>query len=133
MQDLIVSMIRFSAAVTLYGMEQIQNTLNVAEGEEDFSKMRDKFQDALDSLTETLKSRIDDKKQETLKTVTKMSEEVVQRTADGMTAMDPREIVRATNDLIQKTSSTTSDWVSKASSAFDKESGGSKASKKASA
>ena len=40
MQDLIVSMMRFSAALTLFGLEQLQNSLNVVEGEEDLSKTR---------------------------------------------------------------------------------------------
>lgn len=42
------------------------------------------------------------------------------RTFDGMTVMDPREVMRATNDLIQKTSDTTAEWVSKAASAVEK-------------
>jgi hypothetical protein len=49
-----------------------------------------------------------------------MSEDVVSRTFDGMTVMDPREVMRATNDLIQKTSDTTAEWVSKAASAVEK-------------
>lgn len=120
MQSLIVSMMKFSAAVTLFSMEQLQNTLNMVEGEEDLSKTMDRFEQALNSLTEALTNRIDDKKKDTLKSITKMSEDVVSRTFDGMTVMDPREVMRATNDLIQKTSDTTAEWVSKAASAVEK-------------
>lgn len=120
MQSLIVSMMRFSAAVTLFGMEQLQKSLDVVEGEEDLSKTWNRFESALDAMTDSLVSRIDDKKKETLKSVTKMSEDVVGKTFDGMTAMDPREVLRATNDLIQKTSDATADWVSKAASAVEK-------------
>jgi hypothetical protein len=120
MQNLIVSMLRFSAAVTLFGMEQLQTSLNMIEGEDDVSKAMERFEKALDSMTDSLTTRIDDKKRDTLKSITKMSEDVVGRTFDGMTMIDPREVMRATNDLIQKTSDTTAEWVSKAASAVDK-------------
>ncbi|HYK89948.1 MAG TPA: hypothetical protein VE398_14325 [Acidobacteriota bacterium] len=132
MQNLIISMMKFSAAVTLFGMEQLQNTLNMVEGEEDLSKTMERFEQAINSLTETLTSRIDEKKKETLSSITKMSEDVVNRTFDGMSMMDPREVMRATNDLIQKTSDTTADWVSKAASAVGKSSDTPKTSGKSS-
>lgn len=128
MQNLIISMMRFSAAVTLFGMEQLQNSLNVVEGEEDLSKTMERFEKALDSLTDVLVNRIDDKKKDTLKSVTKMSEDVVNRTVDGMTMVDPREMLKATNDLIQKTTDVTAEWVSKAASAVEKATESSKTS-----
>jgi len=114
MQTLIVSMMRFSAALTLYGMEQLQNSLNVVEGDEEFSRTLERFEKTIDSLTDALVGRIDDKKKDTLKSVTRMSEDVVGRTVDSMTVVDPREMMRATNDLIQKTTDATAEWVSKA-------------------
>jgi len=120
MQSLIVSMMRFSAALTLFGMEQLQSSLNVVEGEEDISKAMERFEKALDSLTDALVNKIDDKKRDTLKSVTKMSEDVVGRTMDSMNVMDPREVLRATNDLLKKTSDATAEWVSKAASAVEK-------------
>ncbi len=120
MQNLIISMIRFSAAVTLFGMEQIQNSWEVVEGEEDLSKTMERIEKAFNSMTDSLVERIDDKKKETLKSVTKMSEDVVGKTGDAITALDPREVISATNDLIQKTSDVTAEWVSKAASAVEK-------------
>ncbi len=128
MQNLIVSMMRFSAALTLFGMEQIQNSLNIVEGEEDLSKTMERFEKAFNSMTDALVHRIDDKKKETLKSVTKMSEDVVSRTMDSMNVMDPREVLRATNDLIQKTTDATSEWVSKAAAAVEKATESSKSS-----
>jgi len=120
MQNLIVSMMRFSAALTLFGMEQVQNTLNLVEGEEDLSKTMERFEKALDSLTDALMNKVDDKKKETLGSVTRMSEDIVGRTLDGMSIVDPREVLRATNDLLQKTTDATADLVSKAASAVEK-------------
>ena len=131
MQNLIVSMLRFSAAVTLFSMEQLQSSLNLYGGDENISKTLDRFEKALDAMTETLTSRIDGQKKDTLKSITKMSEDVVSRTFDGITIIDPREVMRATNDLIQKTSDTTAGWVSKATSSTEKETETVKTSKKA--
>ncbi len=119
MQDLIVAMMRFSAAVTLFGMEQLQSSFNVVEGEEDLSKAMDRFEEALNSMTDALVTKIDDKKKDTLKSVTRMSEDVVSRTVDSMNVMDPREVLRATNDLLKKTTDATADWVTKAADAVE--------------
>ncbi len=119
MQDLIVAMMRFSAAVTLFGMEQLQSSFNVVEGEEDVSKAMDRFEEALNSMTDALVTKIDDKKKDTLKSVTRMSEDVVSRSFDSMNVMDPREVLKATNDLLKKTSDATADWVTKAADAVE--------------
>jgi hypothetical protein len=131
MQDLFVSMMRFSAALTLYGLEQAQSTMNVVEGGEDLSKSVKKLEQTLNSMTDALITRMDSKKKDTLKSVTKVSEDVVNRTWDSMNLMDPREVLRATNDLIQKTSDATADWVSKAADTVEKATDSSKTSKKA--
>jgi hypothetical protein len=131
MQDLFVSMMRFSAALTLYGLEQAQSTMNVVEGGEDLSKSVKKLEQTLNSMTDALITRMDSKKKDTLKSVTKVSEDVVNRTWDSMNLMDPREVLRATNDLIQKTSDATADWVSKAADSVEKATDSSKTSKKA--
>jgi hypothetical protein len=39
---------------------------------------------------------------------------------DSMNVMDPREVLRATNDLLKTTTDATSEWVSKAASAVEK-------------
>jgi len=117
MQGLVVSMLRFSAAVALYGIEQIQTTLDVTQSGQDFFKILDKFEGALDSLTETLVDNLDKGKRDTLKSFTEVAEGLVSRSFDGMTMIDPREMLRATNDLIQRSSGAFTDWVSRAASA----------------
>jgi hypothetical protein len=119
MQNLLVAMMRFSAAVTLYGMEQVQKTMDVVDGGEDMSKAMERLETTLNSLTDTLVGKIDTSKQDTLKSVTKMSEDVIGRTMDGVSMMDPREVMKATNDLIQKTSVATADLVGKAASVVE--------------
>jgi hypothetical protein len=119
MQDLLVSMMRFSAALTLFGMEQVQHSLGAVEDKENFSKTAERFEKALDSMTDVLVERIDEKKKETLKSVTKMSEDVVGKTTDGV-KLDQHELFRATTDLIQKTTEATASLISKAASTVGK-------------
>lgn len=55
----------------------------------------------------------DEKQRETLDSVTGVSEDAVHRTMDGMSFMDPREFVRASTDLIKRTSDSMSDFMSR--------------------
>ena len=120
MTNMVVSMIRFSAAMTLYGVEQMENSLNVIEGGTELSKTMEGFEKTLNSLTDVLMRELDENKKETLQSVSKASEDMVGRTMDGMGIMDPREVMRVSGDLLQKTSDATSKWVSKAASVVEK-------------
>lgn len=120
MTNLVVSMLRFSAALTLYGVEQLENSLNLVEDGADLSKTIRGFEKTLDSLSDVLMREMDEKKKETLESVSKASEDVVSRTLNGMDIMDPREMIKASSDLLQKTTDVTAKWVSKAAAAVEK-------------
>ncbi|MBI3941091.1 MAG: hypothetical protein HY315_09670 [Acidobacteria bacterium] len=119
MEKLIVSMMRFSTAVTLFGMEQLEIAMNSVGGGEDLSKTLDKFRHSLDSFTEALSRELDQKKRDTLKSVTNMSEEAVHRTVEGMNVVDPREVLRTTSELIKKTSDSVADLVAKSAESVE--------------
>jgi len=120
MTNLAVSMFRFSAALTLYGVEQLEKSLTVVEGGTDLSKTMTGFEKTLDSLSDVLVREMDDKKKETLNSVSRASHEMVSRTMEGMEMMDPRQVLKASSDLLQKTSDVTAKWVSKAAEAVEK-------------
>ena len=120
MTNLVVSMLRFSAALTLYGVEQLENSLNLVGDAADLSKTIQGFEKTLDSLSNVLMRELDEKKKETLESVSKASEDVVSRTLEGMDIMDPREVLKVSSDLLQKTSDVTAKWVSKAAAAVEK-------------
>jgi len=126
MTNLAVSMLRFSAALTLYSVEQLEHSLNVVEGGADLSKTLQGFELTLDSLSEVLMREMDEKKKETLQSVSKASRDMVGRTMEGMEIMDPREVIKASSDLLQKTSDVTAKWVSKAAEAMEKATQGAK-------
>jgi len=120
MTDLIVSMLRFSTALTLYSVEQLEKSMNVVEGGSELGKAVDAFEKTLDSLTDVLMKEMDQKKKDTLDSVSKASKDMVSRTLEGMDLMDPRQVMKASSDLLQKTSDVTAKWVSKAAEAVEK-------------
>jgi hypothetical protein len=126
MTNLAVSLLRFSAALTLYSVEQLERSLNVVEGSNDLSKTIEGMEKTLDSVSDVLMRELDDKKKDTLESVRKASKDMVDRTMDGMEIMDPREVIKASSDLLQKTSDVTAKWVSKAAESMEKATQGGK-------
>ena len=122
MQQLIVSMMRLSAAATLFGMEQIQHSMEVLEGNEDISKMMRRFAKTLDSVSDAFAGGIDARKRDTLKSITRASEQIVEKSVDGLTLIDPREAARVGSDLVKHTSSSAARWINKTAAAAEKES-----------
>jgi len=131
MTDLIVSMLRFSTALTLYSVEQLEKSMNVVEGGSELGKAVEAFEKTLDSLTDVLMKEMDQKKKDTLDSVSKASKDMVSRTLEGMDLMDPRQVMKASSDLLQKTSDVTAKWVSKAAEAVEKATEGAKAAPEA--
>lgn len=103
MQDLINSIVRFSAAMTLFSMQQMQNAIGAAA---DSQVALTKFRDALDSITGAITSQLDENKKPTLDSMAHLGTDIVDRTWDTMNvaAMDPRQVLQTTGDLMKKTS-----------------------------
>ena len=120
MSNLIASMARFSTAMTLFGVEQLEKTMNVVGGGAELNTTVEELEQTLNALTEVLTGKMDEKKKETLSSVTKMTEETIGRTMDSMEVLDPRELVKTSSGLLQKTTEATSEWVSKAAATVEK-------------
>ena len=115
MEKLIVSMMRFSTAMTLFGMEQMQSVVSTMSGDSDVKGAMDKFRKAIDAMTDRLAEEIDDAKKENLNSLTRISEDTVHRTWKGMNVglMDPNEAIRTTTDVLKKTSDSVAEWLTK--------------------
>jgi hypothetical protein len=103
MQDLINSIVRFSAAMTLFSMQQMQNAIGAAA---DSQVALTKFRDALDSITNAITGQLDENKKPTLDSMAHLGTDIVDRTWETMnvSAMDPRQVLQTTGDLMKKTS-----------------------------
>lgn len=113
MQELAVSMMKFSAAMTMFGIQQVQNAVGAMT---DSQGATDKFRHALDSVTNALSSELDQTNKSAQDSMNELSEKLVNRTADAldMPVMDPRNMVKAAADVLKKTTETMTDLVEKA-------------------
>lgn len=102
LRELTSSMIRFTNAVTLFSMQQMQNALGAVT---DSQAVINRFCGALDAISNTLSTQIDSTKKSTLDTMTKTGSEMVDRTMDAMNvqALNPRDLMDTTTDVMRKT------------------------------
>src|ERR1700716_1117863 len=110
LRELTSSMIRFTNAVTLFSMQQMQNALGAVT---DSQQVINRFCGALDAISNTLSTQIDATKKSTLDSMTRTGSEMVDRTMDAMKAgnLNPREVMDTTADLMRKTSDSMADMV----------------------
>src|SRR5713226_7779172 len=80
LRELTSSMIRFSNAVTLFSMQQMQNALGAVT---DSQTLINRFCDTLDAISSTLSTQIDASKKSTLDSMTQTGAEMVDRTMDA--------------------------------------------------
>jgi hypothetical protein len=74
MRQLISSMLRFSASVTMFSIEQVQS---VAGAPADTKAAITKVRNALDVVSESLVSKMDDSKRAALDSLTKAQDEIL--------------------------------------------------------
>jgi hypothetical protein len=113
LRELTSSMIRFTNAVTLFSMQQMQNALGAVT---DSQALISRFCGALDAISNTLSTQIDAAKKSTLDSMTRTGVETVDRTMDSMyvRALNPREILDTTADAMRKTTDSIADIVKRA-------------------
>src|SRR5438477_11868376 len=116
LRELTSSMIRFTNAVTLFSMQQMQNALGAVT---DSQAVINRFCGALDAISNTLSTQIDASKKSTLDSMSRTGTEMVDRTMDAMNvqALNPKEVMDTTADLMRKTSDSMADMVRRTSSA----------------
>ena len=108
MEDAINSMVRFSAAVTLFGAQQVQNAVGAVTDSQAALKQ---FKESLDSISEAINGQISDTNRRTLDSVTKSVTELTDSL--NMRVLDPREVVQTTTKLMRTTSENLADLVKK--------------------
>src|SRR5439155_23621347 len=113
LRELTSSMIRFTNAVTLFSMQQMQNALGAVT---DSQAVINRFCSALDAISTTLSTQIDASKKSTLDSMTRTGSEMVDRTMDAMNvpALNPREMLDTTADVMRKTTDSMADLVRRA-------------------
>ena len=102
LRELTSSMIRFTNAVTLFSMQQMQNALGAVT---DSQALINRFCGALDAISNALSTQIDVSEKSALDSMTQTGAEMVDRTMDALyvQALNPREILDTTAEVMRKT------------------------------
>jgi hypothetical protein len=110
LRELTSSMIRFTNAVTLFSMQQMQNALGAVT---DSQEVINRFCGALDAISNTLSTQIDASKKSTLDSMSRTGNDMVDRTMDAMhvKTLNPREMLDTTADIMRKTTDSMADIV----------------------
>jgi hypothetical protein len=106
MRELISSLMRFSGAVTLFSIEQIQNAVGAPA---DTRAAIARIIETLDSMSESLISKIDEPKRAAHESMSKAQSDVVGRTFNAVN-------LNAPDELLQKTSASLSNAVTRTAS-----------------
>jgi hypothetical protein len=96
-QNLIVSGIRLSAGLTLYGIGQLQKIFDAAIGDKGLPGAAQKLESTLTELSGSLESNMDETKREALRSVSRVSAKVAAKTFQ---ALSPDAILDAGNRLL---------------------------------
>jgi hypothetical protein len=109
----LVSMMRFSTAMTLFGLEQVQEAVTSVGSGEDMTAPLERMRQTMDAFSDAVMNHVDEGKRETLDTVTRVSEDTVQRAFSGVgsSIADPREMVKNTADMMKRTSDSVMGWM----------------------
>jgi hypothetical protein len=105
-QNLIVSSVRLSTGLTLFGIGQLQEIFDAAAGDKGLRGAAEKLESALQELSKSLESHLDETGIETLRSVSRVSAQAVERAFE---AFCPEAVREAGNRLLWRRDDTTTD------------------------
>jgi hypothetical protein len=98
-QNLLVSTVRLSAALTLYGLEQLQNVAYARKGRRDLSTTAERFVTTLDSLSDSLVDGMDETKKDALISLSTVARYMIRKSLESLSAA-----LETANDLFKRAS-----------------------------
>jgi hypothetical protein len=110
MQQLIDSMVRFSTAITLFGLQQVQNAVDLAS---DSQGARKKIEDSLDRVTAALTEQLDESKRPAVSSVANLVDKA--QDALDVPVLNVKKMVNNATDAVRETTDTMADAISKSS------------------
>ena len=100
-QHLILSTIRLSAALTLYGLEQLQTVGRVSAGNRGLATVAEELGTALDSVADPFVKGINETKRDALVSVTAAARFLIRK---SFQIVSPDAVLEVLNDLLNKAS-----------------------------
>ena len=101
MQELINSLVRLSAAATVYTIQQLQTAAETVDPKDSMAR----FRQIVDSMTNALTAQIDASKKSTVDSISSLGSDMVGKTFDtiNVAGLHPAELLQTTNDVIRRT------------------------------
>src|SRR5579864_1297896 len=109
MQELVDSLVRFSTAMSLFGVQQIQNVVEVAT---DSNAAMKKVQQSLDAVTSVVLNQLDPGKRPTVDSITNLVDKTYSTL--NVPALDPRKMAQTATDAVRKAADTMTEAMTKA-------------------
>ena len=97
MRELFSSLMRFSGAVTMFGVEQVQNAVGAPA---DTRAALARLNETLNSMSESLLSKIDEPKRAVHESMSRAQNEVVDRTFNAVNLNGPDELMQITSESL---------------------------------
>jgi hypothetical protein len=100
-QELINSLVRLSAAATVYTIQQLQTAAETVDPKDSMERLRQ----IIDSMTNALTAQLDPSKKPTVDSISALGSDVVGKTFDtlNVSVPTPADLLQSTNDVIRKT------------------------------
>ena len=111
MQELVDSIVRFSTAMSLFGVQQVQNVLEIAT---DSNATVKKVQQSFDAVTTVVLEQLDPGKRPTIDSITHLVDKTYSTL--NVPALDPAKMVQTATDAVRKTADTMTDAITRAES-----------------
>src|SRR5262245_39259886 len=104
MQEFIGAMVRFSTALTIYSIQQVRHGVSELVAT---PMSMDRVREAMDSATNSLRSKIDDSQKTTFNSVTTFSDEMLAKTCEAVrdNVPDAGQLLRNTGDMLRRSAS----------------------------
>jgi hypothetical protein len=112
-QKVLNSGVRLSGAASLYSLQQLETAVSNMQSGKGFSDQLNKVQATMDDVTKSLVKGLSQGKKDAVESVSTLGGQIIRQGIEGLAAFDPREMLRAANNLAQKSSETISHWVSR--------------------
>jgi hypothetical protein len=109
MQELVDSIVRFSTAMSLFGVQQLQNVVEVAT---DSNATVKKVQQSFDAVTSVVLNQLDPGKRPTIDSITNLVDKTYSTL--NVPALDPAKMAQKATDAVRKTADTMTDAMNRA-------------------
>lgn len=109
MQELVESMVRFSTALVLFGVQQLQTAVELpADSEAAIRKMRER----IEVLTGAIASQLDENKRPAIESMSNLAGKTI--SAFDVPALHPSKLMETATDVVKKAADAMGDALSKA-------------------